>query len=218
MIELSLSGRGPRRAFVFDEHRFALPCWAAEPGPAVLVSFDRHFDTVPNVNALQPGESLETFTRERLDRRNYDHIPAALQCGVLSSAILIARARPQGSALDARYVHAPTLDVLLEGPDRARAFELLEAAKRVVLDFDLDCFTTPSDADPTTAVPWPLELIREHVLPRGAEGFWELALKRCDVLTFAREPKHTGGLVASGRLFEAAAQVVFVELLGADLP
>ncbi len=217
VIELALSGRGPKRAFVFDEHRFALPCWAGE-GPAVLVSFDRHFDTVPPVNALAPGEPLETYARDRLDRRNFDHIVAGLQCGVLSSALLLARARPQGSVLDERMVHAPTLDALLNGPDATRALALLEGAKRVVLDFDLDCFTTLSDADPTTAVPWPIELIREHVLPRGSQGFWELALKKCDALTFAREPKHTGGLIASARLFEAAAQVVFVELLGADLP
>jgi len=217
VIELALSGRGPRRAFVFDEHRFALPCWAGS-SPAVLVSFDRHFDTVPPQHALEPGGSLEEYARDKLDRRNFDHIVAGLQCGVLSSAVLLARARPPGSVLDERMVHAPALDALLNGPDRDRALALLEGAKHVVLDFDLDCFTTPSDADPTTPVPWPIELIRDAVLPRGSENFWELALKRCIVLTFAREPKHTGGLVASGRLFEAAAQVVFVELLGADLP
>jgi len=87
-----------------------------------------------------------------------------------------------------------------------------------VLDFDLDCFTTPSDADPTTIVPWPIDLIREHVMPRGSEAFWESVLSKCVALTFAREPYHCGGLIATGRLFELAAQVVFCELLKADLP
>ena len=43
-------------------------------------------------------------------------------------------------------------------------------------------------------------------------------LDRCEVLTFAREPAHCGGVVEANHLFAEAAEVVFRELLGADLP
>jgi hypothetical protein len=206
VTELSLQGRGPKRAFVFDEHRFALPCWeAAGARGAVLVTLDRHFDTVPRTGEPDP--------------RNVDHILAAMQAGVLSDVIAIARARPTGSTGPGEHlIGAPTVDALLNGPDAKRALDWLARAPSVVLDFDLDCFTTPSDADPTTIVPWPLELIRDHVLPRGSEAFWDAVLGKCVALTFAREPKHCGGLIATGRLFEQAAKVVFCELLKADLP
>lgn len=223
VTELSLAGRGPKRAFVFDAHRLALPCWAeaTEGRPAVLLSFDRHFDTVPPKNPPRPGldlAALEQHAHHQLDARNYDHILAAFDAGILTGAILIARARPQGSVLDARFITAPTLDALLNGPDAERALQLLAPPQTVLLDLDLDCFTSPSDADPTTVVPWPRELIRDHLMPRGSERFWALALERCAALTFAREPKHCGGLVAGGRLFETAAGVVFEELLQTDLP
>jgi hypothetical protein len=206
VTELSLRGRGPRRAFVFDEHRLALPCWE-EVGArgAVLLTLDRHFDTVPRTGEPDP--------------RNVDHILAAMERGVLTEVIAIARARPVGSTGPGeKLIGAPTVDALLNGPDAKRALEWIARAGSVVLDFDLDCFTTPSDADPTTIVPWPIELIRDHVMPRGSEPFWDAVLSRCLALTFAREPKHCGGLIATGRLFEQAAQVVFCELLKADLP
>lgn len=213
ITELSLGGRGPKRAFVFDEHRLALPCWAkAGARGALLVSFDRHFDTVPP--RAPPHADLERYARDELDPRNFDHIPAAVQAGVLSGAVLVARARPPGAVTEP-YVTAPTLDALLQRDD---VMPLLEASNATVLDFDLDCFTSPSDADPTTIVPWTKELIRDHVMPRGSERFWEAALSKCLALTFAREPKHCGGLVAGGRLFELAAGVVFEELLQTDLP
>jgi hypothetical protein len=37
-------------------------------------------------------------------------------------------------------------------------------------------------------------------------------------LTCAREPLHCGGVVAANRLFEDVAQILFVEIFGADLP
>jgi hypothetical protein len=55
-------------------------------------------------------------------------------------------------------------------------------------------------------------------MPRGSEAFWASALEKCIALTFAREPKHCGGLIAAGRLFEQAARVIFCELLETDLP
>lgn len=219
VTELSLAGRGPKRGFVFDAHRLALPCWAAAGARgALLLSFDRHFDTVPPRVPPPPAGDLEQYAHHQLDPRNFDHIVAAQQAGLVANAVLIARARPPGSVIAPEHVTAPTLDALLNGPDAERALQLVDRAPGVLLDFDLDCFTSPSDADPTTIVPWTEELIRDHVMPRGSEDFWARALRSCRALTFAREPKHCGGLVASGRLFETAARVVFEELLHTDLP
>ncbi|MFO0596715.1 MAG: hypothetical protein U0228_15465 [Myxococcaceae bacterium] len=232
VIELSLGGRGPKKAFVFDPHRLALPCWAEAGGPSMLITFDRHFDTVPPRARTPRGlsnDELDRHAREQLDARNFDHIPAAMQAGVITDALIIARARPPGALTadfeDHALITASTLDVVTAewgtdhaSPEGKRVAAALARAERVVLDFDLDCFTTPSDADPTTVVPWTLELIRDFVQPRGSAPFWDAVLARCVLMTFAREPGHCGGLVASGRLFEAAAQAIFVELLRGDLP
>lgn len=234
IIELSIAGRGPSRAFVFDPHRLALPCWAdvANDGPALLLTLDRHFDTVTPKDAPGRGlspDALDLHARERLDHRNFDHILAAMNAGVLSDAIVIARAKPVGAVTfdwgTHEVISAATLDLIsaewgtpLATPEGKRAYAAVRRATRIVLDVDLDCFTTPSDADPTTVVPWPIELIRDFVLPRGSDAFWRDVLAKCAGFTFAREPSHCGGLVASGRLFEAASQVLFVELLGSDLP
>jgi hypothetical protein len=234
VIELSIDGRGPRRGFVFDPHRLALPCWAelSPEGPALLVTLDRHFDTVPPVHFPEPGLSLDAIdlhAREKLDHRNYDHVLAAMHAGVLSDAVVVARARPVGAVTTDWRGHeliaAPTLDLISAewgtphaSPESKRAHAAVQRSARIVLDVDLDCFTTPSDADPTTVVPWPVELIREFVTPRGSEAFWRDVLERCVGFTFAREPSHCGGLVAGGRLFEAACQVLFTELFEADLP
>lgn len=234
IIELSIAGRGPKRAFVFDPHRLALPCWAdvAGDGPALLLTLDRHFDTVPPKDAPPPGlagDALDVHARERLDHRNFDHVLAAMSAGVLSDAIVVARAKPVGAVTGDWGAHqlisAATLDLIAAEwgtphatPEGKRAHAAVQRASRIVLDVDLDCFTTPSDADPTTVVPWPVELIRDFVRPRGSDAFWADVLAKCVGFTFAREPAHCGGLIASGRLFEAASQVLFVELLGADLP
>lgn len=233
IIELSIAGRGPSRGFVFDPHRLALPCWAEVRGeaPSLLVSFDRHFDTVPpkvRCASLEADE-LERFAREQLDPRNFDHVLAAMDSNVISDAVIVARAKPVG-AVTADWqghavVHAPTLDLLTAewgtphaSPEGKRARACLERSARVVLDVDLDCFTTPSDADPTTVIPWSRELIRQFLKPRGSEAFWNELLPKCTGLTFAREPGHCGGLVAGGRLFEDACVVLFEELFEADLP
>lgn len=234
IIELGIDGRGPNRGYVFDPHRLALPCWAevTREGAAVLLTFDRHFDTVVPVNPLPRGldlDAIEVHTREKLDHRNYDHILAAMHGGVISDAIIVARAKPVGSVTrdweGHRVISAPTLDLIsaewgtpLAGPEGKRALQVLEAAERIVLDVDLDCFTTPSDADPTTVVPWSRDLIREFMLPRGSEPFWDLVLSKCVGFTFAREPSHCGGLIAAGRLFEHACEVIFREIFRADLP
>ena len=95
---------------------------------------------------------------------------------------------------------------------------MISQASSTLLDFDLDCFTTLCDADPLSVVPWPLELIREQLLPEGSKPLWASVLSKCVGLSFARESAHCGGLVAGDRLFADAAEVIFKELLRIDLP
>ena len=240
VTELSLGGRGPRRGYVFDSHRLALPCWAVAVGrgPAVLLTMDRHFDLVPP-REVPPrglaGDELERFAWTRLDPKNVDHVLGAMEVGVVSHVIAVARMKPRGAvegpdwvdSSGARHelVRAATIDALSQdfgapsaSDEARRAHRVLDEAHAVLLDVDLDCFTTPSDADPTAILPWPAEAIRQHVLPRGSEAFWRLVLSKCVALTVAREPLHCGGLVPMGRLFEGVGAVVFKELLETDLP
>ena len=242
ITRLSLCGRGPQDAFLFDPHRLAFPAWACALGdgpPALLVTLDRHFDLVPNTAPAPPRSvglrALDEFARWELDVRNYDHVLAALECGLLTDVVSIARAVPRGAVTGPDWtdrngvahelVAAPTVDRLALGfgtsdadPSSERAAALLERAERVVLDVDLDCFTTPMDAEPTTVVPWPRALIREFLLPQGSEAFWDAVLGKCVALTFAREPHHCGGVLAGDALFADACEVLFRELLRTDLP
>lgn len=242
VIRLSLAGgRGPRDAYVFDPHRLALPSWACalEDGPpALLVTLDRHLDlVVPAAPAAVPDRSaglraLDEHARWALDVRNYDHVLAAMEAGLVGDALVLARARPRGTYAGEVYVDTRGRThhlVVVSTVDRAaeayaapapgdRVRQVLETAERVLLDVDLDCFTTPSDADPTTVLPWPRSAIREYLLPPGAEPFWDAVLERCVALTLAREPHHCGGLVASGALFQDVAEVLFRELLRTDPP
>ena len=243
VIRLSLAGgRGPSDAYVFDPHRLALPSWACALGasgtPALLVSLDRHLDIVP---PREPGavpdrasglRALDEHARWALDVRNYDHILAAMEAGLVGDALLIARSRPRGSfegttykdtrGREHRLVAVPTVDRAAEAfhspapGDAVR--EVLEQAERVLLDVDLDCFTTPSDADPTTVLPWPRSIIREFLLPEDSGPFWDAVLGKAVALTLAREPHHCGGLLASGELFREVAEVLFRELLHAEPP
>jgi hypothetical protein len=244
VIRLSLGGKGPKDAFLFDPHRLALPCWALALGgqrDAVLVTLDRHFDLVHPQDLAKIPEAgadlrtLDEFTRWELDVRNYDHVMAAMELGLVGDVIAIARTRPRGSLEADRYVDrtgrthqivsSPDVDRLSNGYGTAGATEASAAAERllgsgrpVLLDVDLDCFTSLCDADPTEIVPWPQALIHRHLLPPGSERFWEAVLANALVLTFAKEPSHCGGVIASNRLFEDAAEVIFGELLGAELP
>jgi hypothetical protein len=229
IIELSLRGRGPSRGFVFDPHRLAFPCWAETvESPAVLITFDRHFDLVPPSVEVprRPGAvEADTFARTQLNPKNVDHVLAAMEAGFISHALVVARAWPQGAhrgavwasrdGVEHRIVSAPTLERLLD--DRA-VMAVLDEAPATLLDFDLDCFATPSDADPFTLVPWPQGLIRDFLRPAGSGAFWARTLSTCRAMTLAREPNHCGGLIASNHLFEALARVVFQELLETDLP
>ena len=238
------SRRGPRDAFFFDPHRLALPSWAValeDRGPALLVTLDRHFDLVaPADPAAVPSreaglQALDAHARWKLDVRNYDHVLAAMEAGIIGDALVLARATPRGAFAGAVYtdsrgrehrlIRARSVDAVAEGfgtpaaSPEARALEAaLGEAPTVLLDVDLDCFTSPSDADPTEVLPWPQETIRRFLCPPGSEAFWEAVLSRSLALTLAREPAHCGGILAGNRLLEDALQVLFVELLGAELP
>lgn len=226
---------GPKDAFVFEPHRLALPAWAwalrESPRPAVLITFDRHLDlAAPKV--LPPAGAdvlaLDEYARRQLDVRNVDHILAAIEAGLISDVVVLARSRPEGCVTTGHWVDsrgashrllsAPSLDRLLNSPHDTESLALISSARSTLLDFDLDCFTTLCDADPLSVVPWPLELIREALLPEGSKALWAAVLGKCAGLTFARESAHCGGLVAGDRLFADASQVIFKELLGVDLP
>lgn len=243
VIRLGLGGgRGPADAYVFDPHRLALPAWSLALGeagpPALLVTLDRHLDTVvPRRPEAVPDRSaglraLDEHARWALDVRNYDHILAAMEAGLVGDALLVARSRPRGAfagdiykdtrGRPHRLVAVSTVDRAAEAwrhpapGDAVR--EVLEAAPRVLLDVDLDCFTSLSDADPTTVLPWPRSVIREFLLPDGSQAFWDAVLEKAVALTLAREPHHCGGLLASGELFRDVAEVLFREVLRTEPP
>ncbi len=236
ITHLTLNPRvGPRDAFVFEPHRLALPSWAwalrDAPKPALLVTFDRHLDlAAPTALPPMGGDvlALDEYARRKLDMRNVDHILAAMEAELVSDVVVIARTRPEGCVSGDRWVDsrgtthllliAPSLDRLVNSPLAVDAANLISQSRTTLLDFDLDCFTTMCDADPLSVVPWPLELIREQLLPEGSKDLWNAVLARCAGLTFARESAHCGGMVAGDRLFANAAQVIFKELLGVDLP
>jgi hypothetical protein len=212
----------------------ALPCWAqALEGrpPALLLTLDRHVDLlVPR--ALPPDRQaplrlLEEYARWDLDERSVDHVAAAMEVGLVRDVLCVARTPlpgvlAAGPWTDRRgvthLVHVvPTLQRLVEEPSDD-VERLLAAAGPLLLDVDLDVFTTLSDADPTTVIPWPRDVIRDFLLPPGSGPFWDRVLSRCVALTVAREPAHCGGVVPAGRLLEDVAEVLFCQLLGVDLP
>jgi hypothetical protein len=232
VIELQIGGRGPKSGYVFDPHRLALPCWADVEPPSLLLTFDRHFDTVRPKFEVPAGlepQQYDAIALNKLDHRNFDHILGAMSAELISDVIIVARAKPVGAVTTSfaghEFITAPTLDIIsaewgtpLASPEGKRAYSAVERASTIILDVDLDCFTTPSDADPTSVIPWSLEVIRDFLLPRGSEAFWNSVLPKCQAFTFAREPSHCGGLIAAGRLFEHASQVIFAELFETDLP
>lgn len=250
VIRLSVKGqRGPKDAFVFDPHRLALPCWAVgleERPAATLLTLDRHFDLVaPKVPAPSRTEglrALDEYARWSLDVRNYDHVLAAMEAGLIKDAVVIARFAPKGAMRNGTWTdrHGVVHRIFsAESPAELgpEAIALLESSSEVLLDVDLDCFTTPLVEDPTSVEPWSRAQIREWVrAPLYDDGrstekmaeahagrsaglqWWDVVLPKIRVLTFAREPFHCGGLVESAKLFEDAAAVLFEELFGADLP
>jgi hypothetical protein len=110
------------------------------------------------------------------------------------------------------------VESLLSPPLGETVLQWVSSEKEILLDVDLDCFTTPCDVDPTTPLGWSSELIERFLRPDDSEEFWNLVLTRTRAVTLAREPAHCGGVVAGGTLFQRFAEVFFVGLLGADLP
>ena len=245
VTRLSLAGgRGPAEAFVFDPHRLALPAWALALGnrpPALLITLDRHFDLVPPADpAAVPDRAsglraIDEHARWALAVRNTDHVIAAMEAGLVDDVLAIARTSPRGAVEDERWIdrrggthrifRARTVDRLAADwgtaaatPEAQAIAERIAAGAPVILDVDLDCFTTASDADPTAILPWPRELVREFLLPPGSEAFWDAVLGGCVALTLAREPYHCGGLAGGARLFLDVAEVLFRELLRVDVP
>lgn len=233
---------GPLTAFVFDPHRLAFTAWAAvlgERAPAVLLTLDRHLDLVAPQKMTPPHtadlRTLDEHARWELDARNVDHVLAAMEAGLLSHAVVVARTVVPGAVTAPRWedrrgvVHqlqvVRQLEELLDGfedastPVGARARSLLlDGDAPIILDVDVDAFTSPSDVDPTVVLPWPRQVIRDALLPQGARALWDVVLPRVVALTMACEPAHTGGVVAGNRLFEDVAHVLFVDVLGADEP
>ncbi|MEW5852003.1 MAG: hypothetical protein AB2A00_24660 [Myxococcota bacterium] len=235
--------RGPNTAFFFDPHRLALPCWAlALEGrePALLVTLDRHLDQVPpqDVAAIPRREdglrALDEHARWHLSTRNDDHVIAAMEAGLIGDVVAIARTRlsnvmPGTEWLDraGRSHHVlmvPTVQRLSDGflgaptTECERLQQWLSRGGPVILDVDLDCFTTQSDADPTTVIPWPAHVVEEFLMPEGADAFWDAILARCVALTFAREAFHCGGLRAEAELFRTVVEVLFGRVLGVPPP
>lgn len=227
VTRLSVRGkRGASDAFVFDPHRLALPCWAVgleERPAATLLTLDRHFDLVPpSVPAPARSEGLRTldeYARWSLDVRNYDHVLAAMEAGLISDAVVVARFVPKGAMREGEWVDRHGVShriIAAETPSTlpSSARELLAASPEVLLDLDLDCFTTPLVEDPTSVSAWSAKQISDWV----RADVWDVVLPKTRVFTVAREPFHCGGLVESGKLFESAAKVFFEDLFGSDLP
>jgi AcrR family transcriptional regulator len=229
-------------AGVLGDHP-ALARWAPEAVIDSMVSevlaWLEHGDPAADEELLAVAtaglRALDEHARWSLDVRNIDHVVAAMEAGLVGDVLAIGRSRPAGALPGPTWtdrrggVHrlatAPSLAHVADGfggeapsPHAEDAAALLAASGPVLLDLDLDCFTTPSDADPTTILPWPADAIREFLFPDGAAAFWDAVLPRCAALTLAREPLHVGSLIAAGRLFETAAPILFGELLGTGLP
>jgi hypothetical protein len=233
-------GRIP--AYLFDPHRLALPCWAHAldgQGPATLVTLDRHADLLPPSKPVPHRatglRALDEHARWELDERNVDHVLAAMEAGLLTGVLSLCRTVVPGSARGpswtdrhgvAHAIHVATTPAracdgfATSSPsvDAEAAARILAGDGPVILDVDLDAFTTPSDADPTALCPWPRALVRDYLFPDGADAFWSAILPRCAALTVAREPLHCGGVSAAADLFSVVANVLFEELLGADVP
>ncbi|MBS2025292.1 MAG: UPF0489 family protein [Deltaproteobacteria bacterium] len=222
-------GGTERDVFVFDHHRTAFTLWAhvaQTHGPLTLLTLDRHMDLeTPQARAVpytSPLDELDRFARHRLATRNDDHILAALESGAISSAAIIARSHQPGELsrflpftdpLGKRheFAFAPTLE--RAGAD-VRA--LLEAASGIVLDLDLDCFTTRSDGHLDETVCWDKTHIDDFLRPPDFD--WARVLPKVRAVTLAREPYHCGGFSRGARLWVDFAEVFFERLLGVPAP
>ncbi|MBI5497777.1 MAG: UPF0489 family protein [Deltaproteobacteria bacterium] len=236
VLDVRVRGRAVP-GYVFDPHRLALPSWAhalGERPAALLITLDRHADLVAPVDPVPARaaglRALDEHARWTLDVRNVSHVLAAMEAGLVGDALCLARTRLPGAVTAPAWTDRHGVAHRLElHPTPLAAVEALQLGRGaepawllrdtpVLLDVDLDAFTSPSDADPTEILPWPRDAIRRFLLPDGDGSLWDLVLPRLAGLTFAREPLHVGGIAAAGRLWEDAAHVLFREVLGTDPP
>lgn len=217
---------------VFDHHRTAFTLWsraAAALGRApTLLTLDRHMDFGTPTRAPPPHDAplpeLDAYARHVLATSNDDHIVAAMQAGAIGDAVVVARSHeppdlqafrpyvdPSGRTHRCRF--APTLGALLAARE-----PLLDDAAELVLDVDLDCFTTRSDGHPDEVLPWDAARIDAFLRPPGAETFWPSVLARVRLVTIAREPFHCGGFERGARLWLDFSEVFFRRLLGVPAP
>jgi hypothetical protein len=218
--------------FLFDHHRTAFTLWSLAAqrlkGPLTLLTLDRHMDFgVPEVASpdyTSSIEELDAFARHRLATSNDNHIVAAMRAGAIGDAAVIARSH-QPPELERfrpfvdergrkhRCEFAPTVS-------RAGAAiqRLVNESTQLVLDIDLDCFTTMSDAHVEEVLAWDAALIDEFLRPPGSEAFWADVLSRVEVITIAREPYHCGGFSKGAKLWIDFATVFFERVLGVPAP
>lgn len=218
--------------YIFDHHRsaFALWCQAAAElkHPLTLVTLDRHFDLEPPraqaPDHRAPLDELDAFARHRLAPSNDDHVRAAMAAGAIDDGLFIARSHEpadfdslrswvDGEGRRHRGVMARTVAERGNAGD-----ELVEAARDVVLDIDLDCFTTRSDAHPDEVLAWDTERIDAYMRPPGSGSFWNAVLERTRLVTIAREPFHCGGFGQGARLWLDFASVFFERVLNVPAP
>ena len=178
--------------------------------------------------------ALDEHARWALDVRNYDHILAAMEAGLVGDALLIARAGPRGAFEAGAWTgHARAGSTAGAVPTVDRAARGVRRAVRAPADARCrgagargagaagrgpGLLHHAERRGPDHGGALAPELIREYLLPEGSEPFWEAVLERCVALTLAREPHHCGGLLASGELFRDAAEVLFRELLRVEPP
>lgn len=234
------SARGPRVAYLFEPHRLALSAWAHALGdgpPATLLTLDRHTDTLPPHNpAAIPHRSaglraLDEHVRWDLRTTNNDHILAAMEAGVLAHVVVVARTHLPGSVVSGTHVdrsgvahHVHTVASVVQLVDTFGAAQpppavaALRAGGPLLLDVDLDAFTSMADADPTEVLPWPVDVARRYLMPPESRAFWDAVLPRCLAFTLALEPAHCGGVLAAAQLHAALAPLLWHELLGVPPP
>ena len=218
--------------YLFDHHRTAFTVWCHEAArrgrPLTLVTLDRHMDLNTPQHLAPPCttglEQLDLFARHRLAPSNDDHIPAALEAGAIGDALVVARSHAPPSLArfrpyrdEAGRVHEVEFARTVAQLSEAQVDWLADRGP-VVLDVDLDCFTTMSDGDPDDVLIWDADQLRRWLLPPGSERFWEVVRERVEVVTVAREPYHCGGFQRGARLWMSFAEIFFEELLGVDVP
>lgn len=233
VTRVSLAPRHTFEAFLFDPHRLALGSWAYAmeharvEGPATLLTFDRHFDLVPpgqpaNVPDRTAGFlALDAHARLQLDVRNVDHIVAAMEAGLVGDVVALARSSPRGALESDRWIdRRGKRHAITRAPSLA---EFLDVGGRlpegpVLLDIDLDAFTTLQEVEPHDVLLWSRLQARRLLVPEGCGDFWMDVLPRTVALTVALEPYHCGGITRGHVLFLECGPAIFEELLGVGVP